>query len=89
VRNEASNIDGVIRDLVSQSQLAQCEVLVLNDHSTDDTAMKLARYSVRTLEGKQLPSGWLGKNFACHQLSEVATAHSHRCLFGHRRDGQA
>jgi glycosyltransferase involved in cell wall biosynthesis len=74
VRNEASNIDGVIPDLVSQSQLAQCEVLVLNDHSTDDTAAKLSQYSVRTLDGKDLPSGWLGKNFACHQLSEVATA---------------
>ena len=74
MRNEASNIDGVLPDLLSQSQLAQCEVIVLNDHSTDDTAMKLARYSVRTLDGKNLPAGWLGKNFACHQLSDAATA---------------
>ena len=74
MRNEASNIDGVLPDLLSQSQLAQHEILVLNDHSTDDTAVKLSQYSVRTLEGRDLPAGWLGKNFACHQLSEVATA---------------
>lgn len=73
-RNEA----GVIRETV-QSLAAQdypyLEIIVLDDNSTDGTA-DLARSASRkaqVLKGADLPDGWAGKNWACHQLSQAAT----------------
>jgi chlorobactene glucosyltransferase len=50
-------------------------VFVLDDGSTDRTAEFLRKYSDNRLEviaGKPLEPGWVGKNFACHQLQEQA-----------------
>jgi len=53
------------------------EVLVLNDKSTDNTQKILLelkqKYSkLQILLGKRLPFGWVGKYWACHQLSKKA-----------------
>jgi Glycosyltransferases, probably involved in cell wall biogenesis len=76
-RNEAHNIERCVTSLLEQDY--PCfEVLVLNDHSTDNTGEILARLQCRdarlkVLNGKDLPHGWLGKAWACQQLSEAAT----------------
>ena len=57
----------------------QLEVLVLDDQSTDATTTIVEQVLVelpenqkgrlRLLHGENLPLGWVGKNFACHQLA--------------------
>ena len=76
-RNEASNIESCLRSLLEQDY-PQFEVIVLNDHSTDDTGMILKRLqaennSLRSLDGVTMPQDWLGKHWACHQLAELAS----------------
>ncbi len=76
-RNEAGNIGTLLEKLLIQSEWIK-EVLVLNDHSTDATEQVVNSFSernttVKLINGKELPQGWLGKNYACHQLSEAAS----------------
>ncbi len=75
-RNEAAKIANGLRDLLAQ-EYARFEILVLDDDSTDETAaivehMAVAHPQLRLLRGAPLPAGWLGKNWACHQLSTHA-----------------
>lgn len=75
LRNEAENVVGVITSLLDQRGLQNYEVIVLNDSSTDTTGELLASFNDSRLcvtEGAELPSPWLGKNFACHQLASNA-----------------
>ena len=53
------------------------EVLVLDDGSSDGTGAFLAAAAadeprLRVLAGAPLPTGWSGKNWACHQLAQAA-----------------
>jgi chlorobactene glucosyltransferase len=75
-RNEAAVIGGTVRGLLAQTY-PNLELIVLDDHSTDETAVFAqtaaagdARLTV--LNGRSLPPGWLGKNWACQQLAEAA-----------------
>jgi chlorobactene glucosyltransferase len=75
-RNEEDNIERCISSLIDQ-KYSNYEILVLNDNSTDNTGVILERLKTKTdklrvISGKELPKGWMGKNWACHQLSEVA-----------------
>ncbi len=76
-RNEAVVIGRTVSTLLAQSY-TNFEVIVLDDHSQDGTG-ELAREAakgdarLRVLEGEPLPEGWLGKNWACQQLSQAAT----------------
>ncbi len=75
-RNEARNIRRCLESLQAQDY-PLLEILVLDDGSTDDTAAivtEIARQDprVRLVYGRPLPQGWMGKNFACQQLSELA-----------------
>jgi len=75
-RDEAVVIESTIRSLQAQTY-TDLEILILDDHSRDETrALALAAAEsdprVRVLDGKELPDGWLGKTWACHQLSEAA-----------------
>lgn len=75
-RNEAKNIRRCLRSLLKQDY-PHTEILVLNDNSTDDTELivrKMARKNnkIRIITGKTLPKGWLGKSYACYQLSKYA-----------------
>lgn len=75
-RNEEKNISGLLDSLINQDY-KNIEVIVLNDGSTDNTESILIEYSqkynfIKYINGKDLPQGWLGKNWACHQLSQFA-----------------
>lgn len=75
-RNEARTLPETLPRVLAQK--GAHEVLVLNDESSDATGEILARLEhltprLKVLGGKALPSGWSGKNWACHQLAEAAT----------------
>ncbi|MBN1780042.1 glycosyltransferase [bacterium] len=72
-RNEAENIEGCLASLLRQDY-RDYEILVLDDESRDSTlqiirAMARRHPRIRPFEGRPLPPGWTGKNWACHQLS--------------------
>ena len=75
-RNEETNIGPCIEGFLSQDY-DNFEIHVLNDQSTDRTGAIIEKFDERHLEvhaihGKPLPAGWMGKNWACHQLSQHA-----------------
>ena len=75
LRNEANNVAGLMSTVLSQKGLDDFEVIALDDNSTDDTAAKLldsTAANLTVINGEKLPTGWLGKNFACHQLAQRA-----------------
>lgn len=76
-RNEVAVIDRTINALLAQDY-PDFEVLLLDDGSTDGTAEAASVAGggdsrLRVIPGRPLPGGWLGKNWACQQLAEVAT----------------
>ncbi|MDG4765207.1 glycosyltransferase family 2 protein [Solwaraspora sp. WMMD406] len=79
LRDEADRVTPCLRALRAQRQLADWEIVVLDDGSSDGTADVVADVAgadprVRLLTGVEPPPGWLGKPHACHQLAEAATA---------------
>lgn len=75
-RNEEMNIRSCI-EAVFQQDLKPFEVIVLNDHSDDETGPILTELAktyatLKVVQGHTLPKGWLGKSYACHQLAELA-----------------
>lgn len=75
-RNEQDNIKQCVNSLYGQ-EYPSYEVIVLNDHSTDKTKEVLAELKIKypelkIISGKELPEGWIGKSFACHQLEKAA-----------------
>ncbi|MBM1107028.1 glycosyltransferase family 2 protein [Aurantibacter crassamenti] len=76
-RNEEENI-GTLLEQLSTLNYGVLEIIVCNDHSEDNTVSIVKQWatrnpSIKLIHGQQLPKGWLGKNYACHQLSQVAT----------------
>lgn len=76
-RNETKNIGNTLES-ISRETYPNFEVLVLDDHSEDNTAEIVTGYSekdsrIQLFKGKDLPEGWAGKNYACQQLSEKAS----------------
>lgn len=76
-RDEAANLPELLRGILA-SQNVDLEVLVLDDHSSDDTA-DIARAvaardpRVRLIGAPSLPAGWSGKQHACRELARHAT----------------
>jgi len=75
-RNEEDNIKRCLTSLMKQDY-KNIEILVLNDNSTDNTARVVSELirkdkRIRLYHGKPLEKGWLGKSFACYQLSKFA-----------------
>ena len=75
-RNEAYNIKRCVYSLLDQTY-KNFEIIVLDDDSVDDTFKIVSSISklderVRVVQGKAIENGWLGKNWACHQLSRLA-----------------
>ena len=82
-RNEARNIDRCVRSVLSTSYPA-VEVIVVDDHSEDDTGRRAREVApsdarVRVLDSPPLPPGWFGKQWAC--TTGVAAANGELLLF--------
>ncbi|GAH91990.1 unnamed protein product, partial [marine sediment metagenome] len=75
-RNEAKNIKRCILSL-SKQDYHNIEILVLDDNSNDGTSLVVEKFAekdsrVKLITGKPLKSGWIGKSYACYQLSKYA-----------------
>jgi chlorobactene glucosyltransferase len=76
-RNEAAVIAETVRHVLAQDY-PHFEVIVLDDNSDDGTG-DLARAAgsgdahLTIMTGKPLPDGWMGKNWACHQMVSAAS----------------
>jgi chlorobactene glucosyltransferase len=69
-RNEARNIEACVRSILGTTW-PRMEVIVVNDHSTDGTgdiarAVSVSDARVTVIDNLDLPSGWFGKQWACH-----------------------
>lgn len=65
-RNEASNLPKLLESLNHQSIRAD-EIIVVNDHSSDDTASIARRFDAQIINSETLPNDWLGKPWSCYQ----------------------
>lgn len=77
-RDEETAIGDCVRAALASAGVV-VEVIVLDDDSNDRTAeivqgMAAADRRVRLLRGGTLPEGWNGKQHACKQLADAATA---------------
>lgn len=75
-RNEEGGIEAAIRSALA-TENADVEVVVLDDHSEDNTAAIVSKIAmvdsrVRLENAPELPQGWCGKQHACHVLSQRA-----------------
>jgi hypothetical protein len=75
-RNEEKNVRSTL-EAVLANRGVEFEVVVLDDHSTDSTAAIVSEFAARDprvrLEfAPPLPSGWCGKQHACHVLAKLA-----------------
>jgi hypothetical protein len=76
-RNEEDAIGPAVSAVLA-SRGVDCEVLVLDDRSEDDTAAVVGAMAdrddrVRLINGPELPAGWCGKQHACWVLAQEAT----------------
>ena len=75
-RNEEANISRCLYSLIDQSY-KNIEIIILDDDSIDSTfniASEIANKDKRMkiVKGMPIEKNWLGKNWACHQLSNLA-----------------
>jgi chlorobactene glucosyltransferase len=75
-RDEEANIETCLKSLQAQDY-PNFEILVLDDHSSDNTAAIVRRMAaedsrIRLFHSEPLPEGWAGKPFACYQLAQRA-----------------
>jgi len=75
-RNEELTVAAAVESLAAQPEIT--EIFVINDQSSDGTAAQLvelrSRYAqLRVLETGELPSGWVGKNYAVSLGAAQAT----------------
>ncbi|MGH7654548.1 MAG: glycosyltransferase [Gemmatimonadaceae bacterium] len=75
-RNEARNVDACMRSILATAW-PRMELIVVNDHSLDDTgaiarAVAATDPRVTVIENPDLPEGWFGKQWACHNGAHVA-----------------
>ncbi|MGV3710356.1 MAG: glycosyltransferase [Gemmatimonas sp.] len=76
-RNEAAHIASCVRTL-RETSWPDVEIIVVNDHSDDDTAaLAIAAADgdprVQVIDAPDLPSGWFGKQWACHTGAQRAS----------------
>lgn len=70
-RNEAKRLPNLLKSIESSKKFVK-EWIVVDDHSTDETATIARQFGARVLSGEPLPKGWLGKPWACYQGAQQA-----------------
>ncbi len=78
-RDEEAHIETTVRSVLAQDGVPGLSVIVLDDGSTDDTAVILdrlaaddSRLTVVHAPDAPPPAGWLGKPWACMRLADQA-----------------
>ena len=76
-RNEDGRIGQCLKALIAQDY-TNLEIIVLNDRSNDKTVKVVESFvkensGIKLIHGTEPPHGWIGKLWACHQLSLKAT----------------
>lgn len=72
-RNEERSIGLLVADLRSDPALDGCRILVVDDHSNDDTARVAASHrAVDVVAAPPLPPAWTGKSWACQHGADLA-----------------
>lgn len=66
-RDEENNLPRLL------DSITDCEVIVVDDCSTDRTPDVAREHGARVIAGTPLPNGWLGKTWACQQGGDAAT----------------
>jgi 4,4'-diaponeurosporenoate glycosyltransferase len=64
-RNEEKNLPRLLTSLSIQTK-KPLEIIVIDDDSTDSTAEIAKNHNARVIRLKELPPGWIGKTWACH-----------------------
>ena len=70
-RNEESNIPNLVRSLKNQIKVDD-EIIVVDDHSEDNTAAVAEQKGARVIKSSEMPRGWTGKTWACYQGARKA-----------------
>jgi len=77
-RNEEKSIGRLLESIVSQTH-PNFEILILDDQSGDSTSGIIKSFKnqypdlISLIEGSDMPKGWFGKSWACHQLGVKAS----------------
>lgn len=70
-RNEEQKI-GIVLESLREQSFAPHEVLVVDDDSSDNTALIAQSYGVKVIKSNKIQVGWLGKPWACWQGAKKA-----------------
>ncbi len=75
MRDETQRLRATLPSLLNQNSH---ELLILDDQSSDSSAALAAQLAqdhphARVITGVPAPAGWVGKNWACHQLASHAS----------------
>jgi glycosyltransferase involved in cell wall biosynthesis len=73
MRNEEENVEACLKSILNSELLEASTTYVLDDGSKDQTSTLISTFPVKKLIGTALPEGWLGKNWACHNLVEAGS----------------
>ena len=73
MRDEEDNVEGSLKSTLNSELLEASSIYVLDDGSTDQTGKLISEFKVNKLTGTELPAGWLGKVWACHNLSKAGS----------------